>query len=155
MTLKVKIIKLPHASDLPLPTYATPCSAGMDLYAASNGHEDIKDWTHTMLSGSIWMFGTGIKIQLPEGYEGQVRSRSGLAKQGVVIGNSPGTIDSDFRGEVCVILINHGSYQFSVKRGMRIGQLIVAPVTKVEWQEVDKLDDTERGENGLGSTGRY
>lgn len=152
MTLKIKIIRLPHTQDLPLPSRMTPGSSGMDLYAVSNGHEDLKDWTHTMQPSSIWMFGTGIKIQLPEGYEGQVRSRSGLAKHGIVVANSPGTIDSDYRLEVGVILINHGSYPFNISRGSRIAQLVVSPVVKVEWQEVDRLDTTQRND-GFGSTG--
>lgn len=146
-TLKVAVNRLPHGADLPLPKYETLQSAGLDLVAAVDDALDI-------LPGARAMIPTGLAISLPEGYEAQVRPRSGLAaKNGVTVLNSPGTIDADYRGEIKVILINHGSEPFSISRGMRIAQMVVAPVTRLVWKEVDDLDETQRGRGGFGSTG--
>lgn len=147
--VSVKIQSLPHAADLPLPAYATALSAGMDLVAAIPAHQPI-----VLGAGEIGKIPVGIAIELPRGFEGQVRPRSGLAaKHGVTTLNAPGTIDADYRGEVHVILINHSKESFEVTRGLRIAQLIVAPVTRVSWIESTELSDTERGEGGFGSTG--
>lgn len=146
-TLKVAVNRLPHGADLPLPKYETLQSAGLDLVAAVDDALGI-------LPGARAMIPTGLAISLPEGYEAQVRPRSGLAaKNGVTVLNSPGTIDADYRGEIKVILINHGSEPFSISRGMRIAQMVVAPVTRLVWKEVDDLDETQRGRGGFGSTG--
>lgn len=143
----VKLARLPHAADLALPSYATPQSAGMDLLAAID--ENI-----TVAPQQIVMVPTGLSIALPAGYEAQVRPRSGLAaKNGVTVLNSPGTIDADYRGEIKVILINHGNAPFVIERGMRIAQMVIAQYTQVNWQEVDTLDETARGAGGFGSTG--
>ena len=142
---RVEIKRLPNNDDLPLPTYETAGSAGMDLRAA----ESI-----TLKPGARHLVPTGLSIALPHGFEAQVRPRSGLAvKHGVTVLNSPGTIDSDYRGEVKVILINLGEDDFVIRRGDRIGQMIVAPVVQAGWIEVDSLDETERGVGGFGSTG--
>lgn len=134
-------------TDLPLPAYSTSGSAGMDVHAAIN--EPI-----TINSGAVAMIPTGLAMALEPGYECQVRSRSGLAaKHGVFTLNSPGTIDSDYRGEVKVILANFGSNPFVIQRGDRIAQLVVARYETVQWQEVESLDETARGEGGFGSTG--
>lgn len=128
-----------------MPEYATPSSAGMDLRAS----EEI-----TLQPGEIHAVGTGVRIALPEGYEGQVRPRSGLAlNHGISVPNAPGTIDADYRGEVRVILMNLGREPFHIRRGDRIAQLVVAPVVHVEWESVSALPDTSRGEGGFGSTG--
>lgn len=150
MNLPVRLRRLPHAEGLPLPSYETAHAAGMDLRAA------IDEALPVMLApGGRALIPTGLCIALPEGYEAQVRPRSGLAaKHGVTCLNTPGTIDADYRGEVKVILINHGSEPFAVQRGERIAQMIVAPVTRATWVEADTLDDTERGAGGFGSTGR-
>ena len=143
----VAVSRLPHGADLALPAYATPGSAGLDLLAAIS--DDI-----SLAPGSRVLMPTGLAIALPEGYEAQVRPRSGLAlKNGVTVLNSPGTIDADFRGEIGVILINHGDAPFVVTRGMRIAQLIVAPVTQLSWVETTELPTTTRGTGGYGSTG--
>jgi len=143
----VDIMRLPHGEDLALPSYATPDSAGMDLLSAEDG--DV-----TLAPGARAMIATGIAIALPSGYEAQVRPRSGLAaKHGVTVANSPGTIDADYRGEIGVIVINHGEETFTVTRGMRIAQMVVAPVTQALWDEVPELPATERGAGGFGSTG--
>ena len=132
--------------DLPLPSYATLQSAGMDLAAAVTTDVILAPRKRALIP-------TGIAIALPEGYEAQVRPRSGLAaKNGITVLNSPGTIDADYRGEVKVILINLGEEPFVIKRGMRIAQLVVAPVTRVSWQEVRDLPETQRGAGGFGST---
>jgi len=132
--------------DLPLPSYATLQSAGMDLAAAV-------PTALIIAPGQRALIPTGIAIALPDGYEAQVRPRSGLAaKNGITVLNSPGTIDADYRGEVKVILINLGEEPFVIKRGMRIAQLVVAPVTRVSWQEVRDLPETQRGAGGFGST---
>lgn len=143
----VAVSRLPHGADLALPAYATPGSAGLDLLAAIS--DDI-----SLAPGSRALMPTGLAIALPEGYEAQVRPRSGLAlKNGVTVLNSPGTIDADYRGEIGVILINHGDAPFVVTRGMRIAQLIVAPVTQLSWVETTELPTTTRGTGGYGSTG--
>ncbi len=143
----VEIKRLPDASDLPLPAYQTAHAAGMDLCAAVTA--DV-----ILTPGAKAIIPTGFSIALPPGYEAQVRPRSGLAaKNGVTVLNSPGTIDADYRGEVGVILINHGREPFTVTRGARIAQMIVAPVSSVKWKETDTLSDTDRGAGGFGSTG--
>ena len=135
--------------DLPLPSYATSGSAGMDLYAAVP-----KDAPQTLKPGERALISTGIHIALPAGFEAQVRPRSGLAlRHGIAMVNSPGTIDSDYRGAVLVLLVNLGQLAVTLKRGDRIAQLVIAPVARAEWQPVDSLDDTERGNGGFGSTG--
>ncbi|MEM7119812.1 MAG: dUTP diphosphatase [Pseudomonadota bacterium] len=147
MSLKVDVLRLAHGRDLDLPAYATADAAGLDLRAAVDEPVHLK--THDRL-----MVPTGLSIALPVGYEAQVRPRSGLAaKHGVTVLNSPGTIDADYRGEVMVILINHGQEPFVIERGMRIAQMVIAPVTRAEFIEVDVLDDTARGTGGHGSTG--
>lgn len=147
--LELQIVQLPHAAGLPLPAYQTANAAGMDLVAAVPESEPV-----TIAPGQFVMIPTGIVIALPHGTEGQVRPRSGLAaKHGVTILNAPGTIDSDYRGEVCVLMVNHGSAAFAVPRGMRIAQLVVAPVSQVSVRLMDKLDETARGSGGFGSTG--
>ncbi len=144
---KIALTPLPHGSDLPLPEYATEDSAGMDLLAAVQ--QDVVIAPHKRA-----LIPTGISIALPKGYEAQVRPRSGLAfKFGVTVLNAPGTIDADYRGEVGVILINHGDEPFTVSRGMRIAQMIIAPYARAEWQQVASLDESARGSGGFGSTG--
>jgi dUTP pyrophosphatase len=139
--MKVRII---NKSENPLPAYQTPGSAGIDLCA---------DYTIDIPPGVIARMRTGLYLEIPEGYEAQVRSRSGLAYEGIVVANSPGTIDSDYRGEVCVLLHNLGSYEYTISAGDRIAQLVFAPVIQVELEEVSELSDTERGTGGFGSTG--
>jgi dUTP pyrophosphatase len=144
----LKFVTLPHGEGLPLPAYETPGSAAMDLRAAIS--DDI-----TMLPGERKIVPTGLTFALPPGFEAQVRGRSGLAaKHGVGLVNGVGTIDSDFRGEIGVILINHGQEAFHIRRGDRIAQLLIAPVVQARWQAVESLDDTSRGTGGYGSTGR-
>ncbi len=143
----VSIQRLPHGADLPVPAPATSASAGADLLAAVAE-------TVVLAPGASALIPTGVAIQLPIGFEAQVRPRSGLAaKHGVTILNSPGTIDADYRGEIAVILINLGDEPFDVTRGMRIAQMVIAPVFRAQWREVDGLDDSERGAGGFGSTG--
>jgi dUTP pyrophosphatase len=145
--VSVAVLKLPHAQDLPLPHYATADSAGMDLIAA------LAD-ALVLQPGERALVPTGISIALPRGFEAQVRPRSGLAlKFGVTTLNTPGTIDADYRGEIGVILINHGQERVIVKRGDRIAQLVVAPVSRVQWDQRDALDGTTRGAGGFGSSG--
>jgi dUTP pyrophosphatase len=145
--LTVALSLLPHAKDLPAPAYATPQSAGMDLAAAI-------DADLTLKTGERALVPTGIAIALPAGYEAQVRPRSGLAaKNGVTVVNTPGTIDADYRGEIKVILINHGPEVFTVQRGMRIAQLVIARYEQAQWNIVESLDETSRGAGGFGSTG--
>jgi len=145
--ITISIKALPHAAGLDLPAYATEHAAGMDLCAAVANDITIEPGKRTLIP-------TGFMIALPEGYEAQVRPRSGLAlKHGITLLNSPGTIDADYRGEVQVILANLGDQNFTVTRGMRIAQMVVAPYTRVEWQEVSQLPESERGEGGFGSTG--
>ena len=143
--IPVAVKRLPHAEGLDLPAYATDGAAGMDAVAA----EDV-----TLAPGARHAVATGLALAIPPGYEIQVRPRSGLAlKHGITVPNTPGTIDSDYRGELKVILINHGPHPFEVRRGDRIAQLVLAPVTRATWLEVDELDETTRGEGGFGSTG--
>jgi dUTP pyrophosphatase len=147
MTIAVQITRLPHSRDLPLPSYQTEHAAGMDLVAAL-------DRPTTLEPGDIQLIPCGFAMALPEGYEAQVRPRSGLAvKHGISMPNTPGTIDADYRGEVKVPLINLGRQPFTIERGMRIAQMIVAPVSRAAWVEVDELGATERGEGGFGHTG--
>ena len=144
--MKVLLQRLPHAEGLPLPAYATQGAAGMDLLAARD---------MTLPAGGRGLVPTGLCIAIPEGFEMQVRPRSGLAlKHGVTVLNAPGTVDSDYRGEVCVILLNTGAEPFSIARGERIAQGVFAPVTRAEWEEVVVLPETQRGTGGFGSTGR-
>lgn len=143
----VPIMRLAHGAGLPLPQYATAGAAGLDLLAAV-------DLTVVLAPGQHQMIPTGIAVGLPEGFEAQVRPRSGLAaKFGVTVLNSPGTIDADYRGEISVILINLGKATFDVTPGMRIAQMVIAPVTRATWAESDNLDETDRGAGGFGSTG--
>ncbi|MFP6625317.1 MAG: dUTP diphosphatase [Myxococcota bacterium] len=145
--LNVRIERLAHAEDLPLPATATALSAGLDLAAA------IEDEL-VLAPGQRELVPTGFAIALPEGYEAQVRPRSGLAlRHGIVMPNAPGTIDADYRGEIGVLLMNLGDEPLRIQRGDRIAQLVVAPVTSVSWDEVDRLDETERGSGGFGHTG--
>ena len=147
--IEVQIVRLPHGAGLPLPTYQSEAAAGLDLVAAVPDKQPV-----TIAPGRHAMIPTGIALALPMGMEGQVRPRSGLAaKHGVTVLNAPGTIDSDYRGEVSVILINHGTDAFAIERGMRIAQLVIAPVTSVSIRLVEKLDETARGGAGFGSTG--
>jgi dUTP pyrophosphatase len=149
MTIDVRITRLPHGRDLPLPQYQTALAAGLDLLAAVP-----TDTPVTLAPGARAIIPTGLAIALPAGTEGQVRPRSGLAaKNGVTVLNSPGTIDADYRGEVGVILINHGAEPFAVTRGMRIAQLVITKVEQAVFHEVASLDDTTRGAGGFGSTG--
>jgi len=146
-SIDVPLRRLPHGADLPLPRYATAHSAGADLLAAVVESIDLAPGERTIVP-------TGVSIELPAGYEAQVRPRSGLAiKHGVTCLNSPGTIDADYRGEIGVILINHGTEEFRVERGMRIAQLIIAPVCSARWTETDELGESDRGAGGFGSTG--
>lgn len=143
----VPLKRLPEAGDLPAPAYATEGSAGLDLRAAVS--EPV-----TIPPGGFATIPTGFSMAIPPGYEGQVRPRSGLAaRYGITALNSPGTIDSDYRGPVNVILVNHGAQPFTVQRGDRIAQIVITPVVRVRWQETDALDDTQRGEGGFGHTG--
>jgi dUTP pyrophosphatase len=144
---KVSIIKLDHAKDLPLPHYATAQSAGMDLSAAIDSDLVIK-------AGEVEIVPTGIAIALPAGTEAQIRPRSGLAaKNGITVLNTPGTIDADYRGEIKAILINHGKDDFTITPGMRIAQMVIAKYEHVILEEVNSLDETDRGTGGFGSTG--
>ncbi|MEQ8396241.1 dUTP diphosphatase [Thalassobaculum sp.] len=147
MTVSVRITRLPHGADLPLPAYETPGAAGMDLRAAVDGPV-------TLAPGERTAVPTGIAIALPTGYEAQVRARSGLARRhGIAMVNAPGTVDSDYRGELQVLLINLGQEPFTLARGDRIAQMVVAPVARASLAEVDTLDETTRGAGGFGSTG--
>ena len=146
----IQILRLPHSEGLPLPAYETAGSAGMDLRAALPEFEPV-----ILAPGERRLIPTGLKIALEPGYEAQVRPRSGLAlKHGVTCLNSPGTIDSDYRGEVGVILINHGQIAFEIQRGERIAQMVIAPYAQAVMAEVEALDETVRGAGGFGSTGR-
>ena len=145
--VKVKLSPLAHAVGLQLPTYATEQSAGMDLSAALE--EAIE-----LAPGDRALVPTGLTIALPPGYEAQIRPRSGLAiKNGITVLNSPGTIDADYRGEIKVILINHGQEAFTIERGMRIAQMVVEKYETVGWEVVKELDESDRGKGGFGSTG--
>lgn len=148
--ITVSVRPLPHFEGLDLPAYETLGAAGMDVRAAIPEGDTI-----TLAPGQRDMVPTGLSVAIPQGYEIQMRPRSGLAaKHGITCLNSPGTIDSDYRGELKVILINHGTEPFVIKRGERIGQMVLAPVTRIVWQAVDNLDETDRGSGGFGSTGR-
>lgn len=148
--ITVSVRPLPHFEGLDLPAYETLGAAGMDVRAAIPEGDTI-----TLAPGQRDMVPTGLSVAIPHGYEIQMRPRSGLAaKHGITCLNSPGTIDSDYRGELKVILINHGAEPFVIKRGERIGQMVLAPVTRIVWQTVDNLDETDRGSGGFGSTGR-
>lgn len=145
----VHIQRLPHAADLPLPAYATTGAAGLDLVCAAP-----EDAPITLQPGAFAAVPTGFALALPEGYEGQVRPRSGLARNhGVTVLNTPGTVDCDYRGEVMVLLINFGQAPFPVTRGMRIAQMVVAPATQIMLEESGDLSETARGSGGFGSTG--
>jgi len=149
-TVKVGIRQLPHAEGLPLPAYQSADAAGLDLVAA------VPETAPLVLApGKHAMVPTGLTIALPPGYEAQVRPRSGLAaKHGVTVLNSPGTIDADYRGEIGVILINHGEAPFAIRRGVRIAQMVIAPVAQAELVVAAALSTTDRGNGGFGSTGR-
>lgn len=148
MTAKINIIKLPNYEGLDLPAYATEQSAGMDLLAAIESDMVLK-------AGEFAIVPAGIAIALPAGFEAQIRPRSGLAaKNGLTVLNSPGTIDADYRGEIKVILINHSNVDFTIARGMRIAQMVIARYEHVSLNEVANLDETNRGDGGFGSTGR-
>lgn len=148
-SVRVELVRLAHAADLPLPAYQTAHAAGLDLVAAVPD-----DAPMVLAPRARALVPTGLVIALPEGYEAQVRPRSGLAlKHGITLPNSPGTIDADYRGEVMVILANLGDEPFTIRRGERIAQLVVAPVTHATLVEVATLSETERGAGGFGSTG--
>ena len=143
----VRVKRLPHGEGLALPAYATDGAAGMDVLAA----EEV-----TLAPGARHAVATGLALAIPPGYEIQVRPRSGLAlKHGISVPNTPGTIDSDYRGELKVILINHGVEPFAIQRGDRVAQLVLAPVVQAAWEEVPDLDETHRGAGGFGSTGGH
>ena len=147
MTIPVQVKRLAHGAELPLPAYATGGAAGMDVVSA----EDV-----TIAPGARHAVATGLALAIPHGFEIQVRPRSGLAlKHGITVPNTPGTIDSDYRGELRVILINLGDEPFAIQRGDRVAQLVLAPVVQAAWDEVAELDATERGEGGFGSTGGH
>ncbi|MCX5615762.1 dUTP diphosphatase [Bombella sp. TMW 2.2559] len=143
----VRILRLPHSEGLALPSYGTAGAAGIDFQAAV-------DTPLTLKPGERCLIPTGLCIALPKGYELQIRPRSGLAlKHGLVVPNSPGTIDEDYRGEIRIILMNMGTEDFVIERGMRVAQGVLAPVVRIQWQECISLDTTERGCGGFGSTG--
>lgn len=147
MSVEIRVKRLPHGADLPLPSYATAGAAGMDLLAA------VTDPV-TVPPGGRALIPTGLAIALPPDHELQIRPRSGLAlRNGIVLPNSPGTIDEDYRGEIQVIVLNAGDQAFVVERGMRIAQAVLAPVLRAAWREVATLDETDRGAGGFGSTG--
>jgi dUTP pyrophosphatase len=150
VTVRVGLKWLAHGAGLPLPRQQTAGAAGLDLAAAIAPDEVL-----TIAPGDYVMVPTGLAIALPEGFEAQIRPRSGLAaRHGVTVLNSPGTVDADYRGEVKILLINHGRQEFALRRGERIAQMVVARVGAVELVEIDELDATERGAGGHGSTGR-
>ncbi|HZK17911.1 MAG TPA: dUTP diphosphatase [Clostridia bacterium] len=145
--IKVSIKRLANAKGIDLPAYMTPGAAGMDLRAAVAGDTIIEP-------GEVGLVPTGLCISLPEGYEAQIRPRSGLAlKYGVTLLNTPGTIDADYRGEIGIILINHGRTPFVVERGSRIAQMVIKEIVRAEWDETEHLDSTKRNEGGFGHTG--
>jgi len=147
MTPVLRFVRLPHNADLPLPSYETSGSAGMDLPAAIEEPIVLGSLERTAIP-------TGLQIAIPDGFEGQVRPRSGLAfRHGLTVTNAPGTIDADYRGELKVLLVNLGAEPITITRGMRIAQLVIAPVVQVTVSAVTTLDDTERGTGGFGSTG--
>ncbi len=145
--VKVAVQRLDHGKDLPLPEIQTEFSAGVDLVAAVDSNIELAPGDRTIVP-------TGLAIALPAGFEAQIRPRSGLAhKNGVTVLNAPGTIDADYRGEIGAIMINHGRENFTIERGMRIAQMVVAPVAGIEWAETETLPESERGAGGFGSTG--
>jgi dUTP pyrophosphatase len=145
--IEIQVVRLPHGRDLPLPSYQSAQAAGLDLLAAVNA-------PISLAPGERVLIPTGIAVALPPGCEAQVRPRSGLAaKHGVTLLNSPGTIDSDYRGEIQVLLINLGAEPVAIERGMRVAQLVIAPVSRGQWREVTSLPDSDRGASGFGSTG--
>jgi len=145
--LKIQILRLPHGEGVPLPKYMSHSASGMDLYAAVDGEVTLKP-------GERKLIPTGFKMALPEGYEAQVRPRSGLAiKNGISVLNTPGTIDEDYRGEVGVILINHGNEDFRIKRGDRIAQMVINKIEQADIEEVKSLSETHRNSGGFGHTG--
>lgn len=147
--VQLKVIRLPHGDDLELPAYESEFAAGMDLRAACASHSPI-----ILAPGQRELIPTGMILEIPQGHEGQIRPRSGLAyKHGITCLNSPGTIDSDYRGEVMVLVINHGDEEFTIERGMRIAQMIVAKVSQVGIIEESLATATDRGSGGFGSTG--
>ena len=147
-SVTVRVLRLPHGQGLALPSYQSKHAAGLDVVAAVIEPVELAPEGRMLVP-------TGFALELPEGYEGQVRPRSGLAlKHGVTLLNTPGTIDADYRGEVMVLLINHGSEKFTIRRGDRIAQLVIAPVNHVEIVAVETLGATERGPGGFGSTGQ-
>ena len=147
LPVAVRVKRLPHGEGLPLPAYATSGAAGMDVVAA----EDV-----VIAPGARHPVATGLALAIPQGFEIQVRPRSGLAlKHGITVPNTPGTIDADYRGEVKVLLINHGTEPFAIARGDRVAQLVLAPVVQAAWDEVAALDETARGAGGFGSTGGH
>jgi len=148
--IRLDIRQLPHGQGLPLPAYQSAHAAGLDLLAAVPENAPL-----VLAPGEYAMVPTGLAIALPEGFEAQVRPRSGLAaRHGVTVLNAPGTIDADYRGEIQVILINHGAEPFAIRRGERIAQMVIAPVVQARLNPVDSLPDTGRGSGGFGSTGR-
>lgn len=145
--IRLRVRRLPAAHDLPLPAPASAGSSGFDLRAALDGEVVLRP-------GERLLVPTGLAVEIPAGWEGQVRPRSGLAlRHGIGMVNAPGTIDSDYRGEVGVLLINHGAEPFTLRRGDRIAQLVIARVESVEWEEAEALADSDRGAGGFGSTG--
>jgi dUTP pyrophosphatase len=143
--IEIRLKRLPHGEGLPVPSYTTDGAAGMDVVAA----EEL-----TLAPGQRHAVATGFSVAIPHGYEIQVRPRSGLAlKHGITVPNTPGTIDSDYRGELKVIMINHGNEPFPIKRGDRVAQIVPAPVQRARFAEVEELDETARGAGGFGSTG--
>lgn len=145
--VSIPLLPLPHGASLPLPAYQTPHAAAMDLHAAV-------DASVVIAPGTIALVGCGFAMALPDGYEAQIRPRSGLAaRHGLTVVNSPGTVDADYRGEITVALINLGLAAVTIERGMRVAQLVVAPVTRVTWETVTALPDSDRGTGGFGSTG--
>lgn len=148
-TIELRIMRLPHSQGLPLPAYQSALAAGLDLVAAVAADAPVM-----LAPGARALIPTGIVIALPPGSEAQVRPRSGLAvKHGLTVLNAPGTIDADYRGEIQVLLVNFGGESVAITRGMRIAQLVVAPVSRAELREVRSLDETSRGSGGFGSTG--
>lgn len=145
--ITVRIVRKAGCEDIPLPQYMTEHAAGMDVSAACEGDVALEP-------GEIQAIPAGFFIAVPPGYEAQIRPRSGLARTGIIVPNSPGTIDADYRGEVCIIVGNLGREKFVVRRGMRIAQMVIAPVTRAKLEEVDELDRTSRGQGGFGHTGR-
>jgi dUTP pyrophosphatase len=149
-SIKIDVCPLPHAEGLPLPAYQSAHAAGLDLLAAVPADAPL-----VLAPGTHAMVPTGLTIALPEGYEAQVRPRSGLAaKHGVTVLNAPGTVDADYRGEIAVLLINHGGEPFTIRRGERIAQMVIASVVRADFISVAELSPTDRGAGGFGSTGR-